>query len=416
MASNHLLVSEIFPPQTGGSGRWLWEIYRRFPDQRVAVAAGLHPEAEAFDATHSVPVQRIALNIPDWGLLDRSARRAYWSALANVRRLAKAEGAGAIHCGRALPEGWIAWMLRQWSGIPYICYTHGEELNYATSSRQLAWMLRRVLKGADFIIANSRNTQAILQDVWCVQPERIRLLHPGVDTNYFEPADRDLEARRNLGWGDRPVVLTVGRLQERKGQDTMIRSTALVRKAIPDVLYAIVGDGDDRARLEALVDELNLRANVQFVGECDDARLLSCYQQCDLFVLANRQVGQDIEGFGMVLLEAQACGKPVLAGDSGGTGETMDSPRTGMTLDCSASEPLAAAVLDLLQDPARRARMGVAARQWTVNHFDWDALASQAAELFGMSLAADEPQSNQEPAVDGSAIEPAALSTQGSIG
>jgi phosphatidylinositol alpha-1,6-mannosyltransferase len=110
--------------------------------------------------------------------------------------------------------------------------------------------------------------------------------------------------------------------------------------------------------------------------------MIQCYQQCDLFVLPNRQVGQDIEGFGMVLLEAQACGKPVIAGASGGTAETMRIPQTGHVIPCEGPEPLATLVSDLLADPARLTRMGEAARQWVVDHFDWGVLSSQAKRLF----------------------------------
>jgi phosphatidylinositol alpha-1,6-mannosyltransferase len=110
--------------------------------------------------------------------------------------------------------------------------------------------------------------------------------------------------------------------------------------------------------------------------------MVGCYQQCDLFVLPNRQVGKDIEGFGMVLLEAQACGKAVVAGTSGGTAETMRIPQTGRVVDCESSDDLAALVIELLHDPALRGRMGVEARAWVVSHFDWSAPGRQAAHLF----------------------------------
>jgi phosphatidylinositol alpha-1,6-mannosyltransferase len=120
---------------------------------------------------------------------------------------------------------------------------------------------------------------------------------------------------------------------------------------------------------------------VQFLGEVDEETLLGCYQQCDLFVLPNREIEGDIEGFGMVLLEAQACGKPVIAGQSGGTMEAMRAPDTGLVIQCHQAETLAAAVDDLLSDGARSERMGQAARMWAVE-FGWDRLAARAADLF----------------------------------
>jgi glycosyltransferase involved in cell wall biosynthesis len=125
-----------------------------------------------------------------------------------------------------------------------------------------------------------------------------------------------------------------------------------------------------------------LSDHVQFLGEIDDERMVQCYQQCDLFVLPNREVDRDIEGFGIVLLEAQACGKPVVAGTSGGTAETMQIPETGLVIPCEGPEVLASTVIELLADPVRRARMGEAARTWVVRHFDWSSLSCQAEALF----------------------------------
>jgi phosphatidylinositol alpha-1,6-mannosyltransferase len=178
------------------------------------------------------------------------------------------------------------------------------------------------------------------------------------------------------------VVLTVGRLQKRKGHDMMLRALAAIREAHPDVLYAIAGDGEERPALAAQSAELGLTGQVQFLGEIGDPELLACYQQCDLFALPNRQVGRDIEGFGMVLLEAQSCGKPVLAGASGGTAETMRIPETGRVVPCDEPGPLAREVIALLSDPALRERMGRAARAWVVGQFDWDSLKDRAERLF----------------------------------
>jgi phosphatidylinositol alpha-1,6-mannosyltransferase len=203
-----------------------------------------------------------------------------------------------------------------------------------------------------------------------------------VDTERFRPAAPDPAVRARLGWTGRRVVLTVGRLQQRKGHDQMIRALRQVRQAVPDVLYSIVGAGEEEDRLRRLVAEEGAGDLVQFLGEPDDAVLITCYQQCDLFALPNRQVGQDIEGFGMVLLEAQACGKPVLAGASGGTGETMRVPETGRIVPCEGPHELASAVIALLADAELRARMGAAGRRWAVERFDWAALSRQARDLF----------------------------------
>jgi phosphatidylinositol alpha-1,6-mannosyltransferase len=386
-----LLLTEVFPPRTGGSGRWFWEVYRRLPRSCVRVVAGECPGQEHFDRAHDLRVFRMPLTLKSWGVLNPSSLMAYGKAVRSLVRRIRTEPIGMVHCGRCLPEGLMGAWVRRATGIPFLCYAHGEEMNYARSSRELAFLTRRVLGAAGLVIANSRSTAGMLRDEWGLTPSRIRVLHPGVDTRAFAPAPRDDGLRAELGWGGRPVVLTVGRLQERKGHDQMIRALPAIRSAMPDVLYAIVGDGEMRGNLRELAASEGVTDHVQFLGELDDRRMIQGYQQCDLFALPNRRVGQDIEGFGIVLLEAQACGKPVLAGDSGGTAETMRIPETGRVVACEGPVELAAMVIDLLSDRDRLDRMGRAAREWVVARFDWEALYREAEALFRVGPAETVP-------------------------
>jgi phosphatidylinositol alpha-1,6-mannosyltransferase len=161
----------------------------------------------------------------------------------------------------------------------------------------------------------------------------------------------------------------------------MIRAIANLRSQFPDVLYAVCGNGDERENLNELVAELRLADHVQFMGEIDDSMLLAAYQQCDLFAFPNREVDRDIEGFGMVLVEAQACGRPVLAGDSGGTRETMSVDSTGVIADCTSVDAITLAVGNLLSDQQQRQAMGQRARTHVRERFDWATLSSQAMRL-----------------------------------
>ena len=387
-----LLLSEIFPPMTGGSGRWFWEIYRRMPRDQFTIVAGDAEGAAEFDRTHDLDVIRLPLTMSDWGLLSWASLRSYWNTFRAVRRIVRERHIDQIHCGRLLPCGFIGLLLNKFDGIPFSCYVHGEDANAVSSgaadgvlcSRQLRWMTRQVMNSVQTIIANSRNSVRITHEQWGLPAERIQLLHPGCDTNYFVPASRDAEVRRALGWGDRPVLLTVGRLQKRKGHDMLIRALSQVREAIPDVLFAIIGSGEEREPLKRLVEAEGHQNHVVFHGKLADEQLRQAYQQADLFVLANRQIGTDIEGFGMVLLEAQSCGTPVLAGDSGGTAETMSLGETGEVVNCDSPDELAVRLIRLLLDRNELARRAANARPWVVEHFDWTTLRQQASRLFGV--------------------------------
>lgn len=392
-----LLVSEIFPPQHGGSGRWLYEVYRRMPIGSVVAAAGEHAQSVAFDRHSGIETERVPLHLEQWGVLGMRGIAQYWSLAARLRSLARKRQATEIHAARCLPEGFAAWLLRWTCGIPYVVYVHGEETRTSATSRELSWMTRRVYAGARYLIANSKNTSRVLQEEWGVPAARIQVLHPGVDAGRFVPAERNEQVRRDLGWHDRPVVLTVGRLQVRKGHDMLIRSLPQVRAMVPDVLYAIVGDGHERSRLKTLIDELDVRDCVRFHGEIADEQLISCYQQCDVFALPNREVNGDFEGFGMVLVEAQACGKPVLAGASGGTRETMSVGRTGLVGNCTRPDFLAESLTALLRDEARCTEMGEAGRQWVREHFDWPSLASQMADIIGIEMTRSSDFSPERP-------------------
>ncbi|MBI3466172.1 MAG: glycosyltransferase family 4 protein [Planctomycetes bacterium] len=380
-AQRTLLFSEIFPPRTGGSGRWFWEIYRRLPRDRYAFAVGEHARQDEFDSVHDLHLERLPLAMPEWGLRSFAGLRDYWRNVRQIRGVIRRHNVTRIHCARCLPEGVVGLAIKKLTGTPYMCYVHGEDVNTAMNSREHAMLVRWVLKHTDCCIANSRNTANLLMQNWNCPVDRVRILHPGVDTTRFTPAARSDVVRCKLGWGDRPVVLTVGRLQRRKGHDMLIRALPDIRAKVPGVLFAIVGNGEEREYLEGLSHQLGVADHVQFRGETTDEELVQCYQQCDLFALPNREIDRDIEGFGMVLVEAQACGKPVIAGDSGGTAETMQVGKTGLIVDCREPEPLAKGVVSLLTSPEEREAMGRAGRQWVLQQFDWEQLARQASTI-----------------------------------
>jgi phosphatidylinositol alpha-1,6-mannosyltransferase len=377
-----LLISRVFPPHVGGSGRWLWEVYSRLPRDQYTIMAGQHPSAADFDATHGVDVRRMPLAYCDWGAFSWNGWMTYRRGLRQLLPVVRREGIEAIHCGSILPEGWLGWRLKKRLGIPFFCFVHGEELSLASKSRELGFMMRLVLREAGMLIANSDNTRGLLTREWGIKASKCPVLHPGVDTEKFRPAPVDEAFRRTQGWHDRLVLLTVGRLQKRKGHDMLIRALPRLRADFPSLLYAIVGAGEERRSLETQIEELGVSDMVSFLGEVPDETLVRCYQQCDLFVLPNRNLDGDIEGFGMVLVEAQACGKPVLAGASGGTSETMWIPHTGRVVNCDNPEDLTVAVRDLIRDRGQLHTMGLAAHRWAVEHFDWSTLAEQAEILF----------------------------------
>jgi phosphatidylinositol alpha-1,6-mannosyltransferase len=212
--------------------------------------------------------------------------------------------------------------------------------------------------------------------------DKINVLHPGVDASLFVPSADDDGFKQQMGWQGRKVIITVGRLQERKGQDMMIRATALLKQQFPEILYAIIGRGECLESLQSLTAELNINDHVQFLTEVTDPQMIQCYQQSDVFILPNRTIGNDIEGFGMVLVEAQACGKPVIAGDSGGTKETMLLNESGFVIDCTDEQLISNTITKLLADPEYSQQMGNIGRKHVEAELDWQAHVQKASQLF----------------------------------
>ena len=376
-----LLLTENFPPKEGGSGRWFWELYSRLPNDKVLIVANDTPEGREFDNTHELDIVRIELESTEWGLASTKGLGFYWETIRKVLKLIKEHDIKEVHCGRVIPEGVIARALKLLAGARYNCFVHGEDVETAATSREHSLLVKNVCKNASMLICNSENTANIVRKLGFDSGSKCEVLHPGVDTSRFEVAAPDTSFRQQMGWSGKRVLLTVGRLQRRKGQDFLIKSMPALLKEFPDLFYAVVGRGECYDELISLVDQHKLHDNVCVYPDMDDEALIKCYQQCDIFILPNRTIDNDIEGFGMVLVEAQVCGKPVIAGDSGGTRETMNIGKTGHIIDCSSTENLLNGLSPILRN--REIVDGeVDIADYAKNRFNWDQHVAKAKRLF----------------------------------
>lgn len=343
-----LLLTQNFPPTDGGSCRWFWELYSRLPADKVVVATDIVDGGEQFDNAHSMQVERIPLFSKEWGIISFAGILFYFRAIKIVMRLVKKHQIEEIHCGRVIHEGVIALAVRVLAGVPYKCFIHGEDVETAATSREHSLLVRQVCKKTSRLICNSHNSAGLVEKLGFGTKQLCSVLHPGVDTNVFKPASHDEVFRKQVGWQNKTVMLTVGRLQRRKGQDFLIKAMPELLMHKPDLHYAVVGRGELEKELRDSIIELGLEKNVTLHTDFSDEQLVKAYQQCDFFILPNRTIGNDIEGFGMVLVEAQACGKYVIAGDSGGTSETMLVGKTGDVIDCSNENSLASNLIKKL--------------------------------------------------------------------
>lgn len=380
MNAQYILLSEIFPPKTGGSGRWFWDLYTRLEKDKVVVVTDREEDAVSTDSQSGLTVHRIPMSSKSWGILSFSGLAFYLSVIWQVLKLVRKYDIKSIHCGRTLPEGVVALVIKILTGKPYLCYVHGEDIEMCWSSREFIFLLNAVLKHASILICNSDNSAALLRKWKNVENKKIRVLHPGVDASAFCPATG--EQGNNLIDNKKKVILTVSRLQSRKGHDILISAMPEILKRHPDAHYVIVGSGQQYDFLASLIKKLSLERHVSLLGECTEDEILQWYRRCDLFVLPNRQVGNDVEGFGIVLLEAQACATAVIAGDSGGTRETMEIGNTGYILDCRNSEALISTISELFDNTEKLATIGENGRNWVLSKFDWPKVIDSAQVIF----------------------------------
>ena len=378
-----LLLSEIFPPKHGGSGRWFFELYRRLSPGSVTILThdNQDPEQQQIDQAYPQPTIRQPMTSKSWGLKSITGLRFYGRMLYQALKQ-KPANLSQIHCGRTIHEGFTGLMLSKLLRKPLICYVHGEDVEVARSSRELAFMVRQVLKGSTKLICNSNNTKNLLVEHWQIPVDKITVLHPGVDEQRFIPVPADDTFREQQGWQQRIVCLTVGRLQKRKGHDRMIMALPQIVTQYQQFLYVIVGNGEELPTLKQLVQQYQVEPYVQFKAEITDAELIQCYQQCDFFILPNRTEGNDIEGFGMVLVEAQAAGKPVIAGDSGGTRETMLVGTTGLIADCTNPQCIQNAVITLLSSRSEQQFSAEQCRTHVIKHYTWQQHSVKAKAIF----------------------------------
>ena len=379
MASrNILLVSEVFPPAIGGSGVLLENVYTRLNDAAVTVLTDGHPAREP-DRRGPLVVHRVSMKAPDWGLLRPSCLRRH---LRVTRAILRHSVPGSIvHCGRGLPEGVSARLAQLAGGAAYVCWTHGEELGFASTSRELTWLMRRVLADARAVIANSRNSKRLLVAGWGLAESKVHVVHPGVDTARFHPGVNGGDLRARFARDSDVVFVSVGRLQRRKGHDTVIAALPHVRRTVPQVRYVIVGDGPEREALERQARDAEVGDITHFAGAVPESELPRWYRAGDVFVLPNRTDGVDFEGFGIVFLEAAAAGLPVVGGRSGGVPETLIEGETGRLVAGADAGELAAVMIELARSRDGRALMGLRGRERVTADFSWARAAAHVAEV-----------------------------------
>ena len=367
-----LLVTNDFPPRPGGIQQFVHNLAVRQPAGSVVVYCSQWRGSAAFDAVQPFPVIR-----EDTGVLlptPRVARRA--------AAIARDHGCDTAWFGAAAPLALLADGLRRRAGITWaVAQTHGHEVGWAALPGGRA-ALKRIARGVDVVTYLSEYQRVRLAPLMAGRTT-MRHLAPGVDVDKFRPDIDGATVRERYGLGARPVVVCVSRLVPRKGQDTLIRAFPDVVRQVPDAMLLIVSGGPYRDKLKALARDSGVGEHIVFTGSVPYDELPTYYAAGDVYAMPCRTRGRvlDVEGLGIVYLEASASGKPVVAGDSGGAPDAVLDGETGYVVGGRDITTLAKRLVELLDDRGLALRMGAAGRAWTEAEWRWDLQAARMTEL-----------------------------------
>jgi len=375
-----LIVTNDFPPRPGGIQAFLHNMALRLDPERLVVYASTWKRGRegaeataAFDAEQPFAIvrDRTTLLLPTPGVSQRAVG------------LLREHGCTSVWFGAAAPLGLLAPALRKAGAERLVATTHGHEAGWAQlpGSRGL---LRRIGESTDTITYLGEYTRSRIATA--LTPEaaaRMAQLPPGVDEKTFHPGSGGDVVRARLGLTDRPVVVCVSRLVPRKGQDTLILAMPRILASEPEAVLLIVGGGPYGKDLRRLAHETGVADSVRFTGAVPWSELPAHYGAGDVFAMPcrTRRGGLDVEGLGIVYLEASATGLPVVAGNSGGAPDAVLDGETGWVVRGGSPEDAADRIIALLGDPELRCRMGERGREWVEEKWRWDLLAERLKEL-----------------------------------
>ena len=366
-----LIFTFGYPPSYGGVQVYTEEVARGLWKQGegIVVLAPYYAGCKSLDPQQPFPIYR--------GPSKLLIRELYM--LAVLPWLIKKYNIKRILNTVWLPCGFISWLVTRFIKIPYYLSAHGSEiLDTQNIKNLLKNFIRKRLRlfklitfnNAQGVFAISRYTKQLVISQG-ISPENIYFVPNGVDTNRFFPIKNIEEVYTKHRLSNCKIILTIGRLDDYKGHDTIIRSLPQVLSVIPEAVYLIVGKGPEREKLEELSKDISVSDRVVFAGYVPDDELVCYYNACDIFIMVSRADEKDVEGFGLVFLEANACGKPVIGGDSGGVSDAIVNGQTGLLVDPTNEDAVVHAIIRLLSNTNEINKMGENGLRRVQDELDW---------------------------------------------
>ncbi len=377
-----VIFSEDFPPKDGGIAQWAMGVARSFHKLGLRVHLLTRFWNENFQRIQEKePYRLVQVKGKNW----KRFRSIY--ATKALRKLLDdgLKPKVIIATTSNIARGLVG--LAKSSQSELVIIVHGLEV-----TRKMSWfkhqVIKRTLNASHLVVAVSRFTASVVEERYQVPANRIKVLPNGVDPDLFYPEEPAEAYKQELAIERKKVILTLARLQERKGHDKVIEALPEVLKNVPDAIYLVSGkkEGEYYERLKMLVQRLDLENAVRFVGYIPSDELNRLYNACDVYIMPSRELENsgDTEGFGITYLEANACGKPVIGGRSGGVVDAIDDGVNGFLVDPKSADEIASRLIQLLSDNALAERIGAQARARVLERFTWDAIGKNLAQELGL--------------------------------
>lgn len=359
-----LLVTLEYPPFKGGIARYLSQLINALPKDKIQIATN-QDDKESINLENGFNIYRLCLISKSFWLWPK-----WLLAYKKIKKIVIKEKIEILLISHILPIGTIAWFIKKRLKTPFVIICHGLDILTAKKRWHKKKIMLKILKQSQNIIANSQYTANLIQELSDFSHKLI-VITPG--TNIYQSSIKLSveEIKKQLNIKNEKILLTVGRLISRKGHDQVIQTLPQVLKEFPDLKYLIVGDGPNQEYLINLIKELNLTNQVKIIGPVPESHLPSYYQIADIFIMINRRIGEDVEGFGISFLEANAFSKPVIGGRSGGVTEAIIDGKTGWLVDPLNQKEIADKIISLLKNKNLSDLLGQQGKKRVFEDFNW---------------------------------------------
>ncbi|MCD4705800.1 glycosyltransferase family 4 protein [bacterium] len=358
-----LLFTIDFPPNFGGVANYYKKICEHLPADKIVVLTIKDARASENKKSYKIYRKNLLTNLTIWP----KWLPCFW----HLYKIIKKEKIKTVLVGQVLPLGTVAMILSKIMKFDYIVLTHSFDILIAQKSKRKKYLLKKILKNAKYITVNSNFTKQKLIKLG-INENKITIIYPCA---YFKPlADEKIknDLIKKYSLENKKIILTVGRMVERKGADMVIKSMSKIKKEIPNIVYIIAGgDAYYKKNLIELSKKFLITDKVIFMPNAKDEKIKALYDLCDLFIMPCRQINEDVEGFGIVYLEANCFSKPVIGGKSGGAIEAIIHNKTGLLVNPLDTNEISNAIIKLLKNKNLAKELGENGRQRVRQEFNW---------------------------------------------